>query len=233
MYASIVELGVFPLGHPRGVPSLQLAPDVAVGAAQVGEPDLGRIDAVEGRQHLGQRLARSVSRFRIEPGRCSLLVVERLARPSPHHVEMGFGDVGVVAVGDRLCHGHRSWPQRTDDAVLPPHVMGLGQQLAQRRASDHQFPSSGILEEIGQVGVATRQLRPRKRRCHVGDGRQPALDSGHIEADHFAPTHPAHAIGRPSGPVVLLHGGPRRRSSGSCDAWCRGDTLQSSRPRVR
>ena len=67
--------------------------------------------------------------------------------------------------------------------------MRLGEQLALRRAPDHQLLAVRVTDQVGEIRVSAGQALPDERRVDLGDRRQPGVDRGHVETDHGACVH--------------------------------------------
>ena len=72
--------------------------------------------------------------------------------------------------------------------------MGLGQQFPLRRAADDRLPAFGVVQPIGEVGVAAFQARPLQRR---GEALDVVLDPS---------LHRLYAVAFRPRALVMLHG---------------------------
>ncbi len=182
-HGELARLAVLPLR----VPALELALDVALGAAQVAQADGHRVDGVDAGQDLGE-LAPGV-RPRLggqAPGRLGVAGDEPLHEA--HDVERRPVHGLVGAQADRRRHRHVGGGQGGDDAMLAAHVVGGGQHLAQRGAAQHPGVVGGVGHPEGQVRAAARDELEGQRRLDLGRVRlEPLGDPGDID--------PAGAVG--------------------------------------
>ena len=211
----VVVVGPVGRRRPRAVPGSELALDVAVGTTQPLQADGGRIEGVEGGQRLDERPADRGPGLHREVLLHDLGGVEGPPRHLAHDVEHSAGDRDVLAqpVGRR--HRHRRRAEGGDDGELAPHVVGLGQQLPQRRSTDDGPPSTAVDQHVGQVRVPALQLLPTQGRRHridvLGD---PRLDRRAIVSRGLLGRHLAH--GRDSctpGPAGPQAAAPAGRST--------------------
>ncbi len=86
-----------------------------------------------------------------------------------HHVKRASEDGGVLGVGQGPGAVGKLRSQGFQDPVFAPHVMGRAGLGAERRPPEHQLPVGGR-DEIGEVGVAARELPDGERPAQAGDG---------------------------------------------------------------
>ena len=124
---------------PLAVPPLQLAGDVALVPAEVGEADGVEVDGVDGGHRVDERLAGRASR-RAGSRTASAVdtVAHHVAVDEAHHVERRVVDRRVVAEPERRRDRHGAALQAGDDAVLAAHVVCAGQHVPERRPAQHE-----------------------------------------------------------------------------------------------
>jgi hypothetical protein len=108
------------------------------------------------------------------------------ARHVLHQVERRSQHVSVGAQQLGARYRDLAARQRADHPVLTVHVMGGGQDVTQRRPSQHPAPGA-IVEQIGQIGqAACDQLGPRRPAEQAGPLASQVLhqarqvDPGHL-----------------------------------------------------
>ena len=171
-------------------PARDLPLEVAARLAESLEPDRAVVDRVQQRNHAVQLVPDREALRRIHPGQ--RLVPQHPPLDAVHDVERGADHALVLA--QRVWSGDRKTDavQRLDDAELPLHRMGRGQQFAQRLAPQHVAPAAGG-KPVRRVRLSTAEL----------------LD---LEAAGIALNIGAH----------VLRAGARRRTGGALrPAWCR------------
>ena len=121
---------------PLLAPAPHLAFEVAVGMAEVGEPDRVVVDGVDLHEHVDQRFGAAPGVVGGESGH-----LRRRAQDLPvdllHHVEGRVVDVGVVAERERRGHRHVGGRERREHLVLARHVVRGRQHVAERRPPQH------------------------------------------------------------------------------------------------
>ena len=80
-------------------------------------------------------------------------IAEHVPVDEAHHVERRVVDGLVVAEPECRRDRHGADVQAGDDAVLAAHVVGAGEQVAERRAAQHEGAAVGAGDAVGQVGV--------------------------------------------------------------------------------
>jgi hypothetical protein len=216
------------LGHPRGqrvvgrveggevlhrrgvrlaVPALELALHEVAGPGEVVEAHRGRLDAVQGGEHVDRRGA-DVRPRRFGDLGAGVGVVEDLAGREVHDVQLGVPDVAVVAERARGGYGHVGRVQRGEEAPLAAHVVGGLEHPAQRGAAQRPGVPAVVGHPVGQVGAPTRDpgelevaldlvdVRPEPARDRVRDllrghaappARGPIWASGSHRTVHVMP----------------------------------------------
>ena len=160
------------------VPAPQLPLDVAGAAHQVRQADLGRVERVQGDEHVDDLLPRRRPGLGRE-GEPGVGVGQDLAVDIPHHVELGAGDVGVGAVGERYGDRHRRRRHRGDEPPFAAHVVRGSQHAAGRRAAQRVDRAYGVGEPVREVRPAARDQPEVDRRDQAADvAGEPALDPG-------------------------------------------------------
>ena len=145
---------------PLAVPALQLAGDVALVPAEVGEADGVEVDGVDGGQRVDERLARRCGAPSASSvGSGAVAVAEHVAVDEAHHVERRAVDRRVVAEPERRRDRHRRCLQAGDDPVLAAHVVGAGEHVAERRPAQHEARAVGAGDAVGEVGVTAGDER--------------------------------------------------------------------------
>ncbi len=176
---------------PLAVPTLQLTFDVSVVAAEVGEARLFQVDGVDRRHRVDDRTARRTLGLFGEDGVGRCPIAQHVAVDEAHDVERRLVDRQVVAVPLDRWHRHRRRLQAGEDAMFATHVVGAGQYVAERRATQHEARAVGTGDAVRQVGVPAGD-RVEPERCDgTGDARdQPvgdALDVDPRYGAHLAP----------------------------------------------
>lgn len=147
-------------GGQLGGPAAQLPLQVPLRAAEVGEPDRGRVEPVQGGEGVDQLLTERVDTLRAERGQRRHVPVGGAGHVlhqvpgSAEHLRAGVQQQGA---GD----GHARAAQGGHHAVLTAHVVGGGEHVPERGPAQH--PAGGAVgEHVGEVGAATLdQLRPQ------------------------------------------------------------------------
>ena len=98
-----------------------------------------------------------------------------------HQVEGRADDLSIVTERYRPGDRHPRPGQRAQDAVLPAHVMGGGQHMAERRTAEHEqagLAGAGDRQAVRQVGAAAGdQLDIDQLRRLAADGvAEPAFE---------------------------------------------------------
>ena len=228
----------------------ELSIEIAVGAAEVAQPDRCRVHRVQVGQTLDQLDAQPADAARGEGAVLARPAHHDAGRPL-HHEEGGSGDpvrLGVVDDVDR--HGHRNSRalQGRDHPVLAAHVMGRREHVPERRAPQHERDPRA-LDGVGQVRPPTGDHRgaelaggevrvrrveplPQSRDVQARDPQTgPAVQVG---AARHAGTLPRHcAVAGPTAVGTQRAGyttpaDPPPRLVGSATAWTRPLRLNSS-----
>jgi hypothetical protein len=203
---AVHDAGRLLLGHRRGQPVVQLvcrrqvtavrrvelllpppdlALEIALGTAEVGQAHRARVDLVQRGQRVDQPLGDSPRRLGPELLEIRGAAVRRALDPL-HHVERGTEHVGVLAERERPWHRHRGLVQSAHHPVLAGHVVSGGQHVAQRRAP-HDPALGAVGDLVGEVGPATGDQRRGElgvghRRDHPGE---PFAETGEVEDGRF------------------------------------------------
>ena len=168
-------------------PALDLPGDVVLAAAEIGEPDRGRIERMQPRQ---RRIHRVVDRGAL--GRRRLRHVrfpEHAAAHMAHEIERRAGDALVGAVEQRRGDRKALRMQRADHAELAVDRMRRRQQLAGRLAAQHVAPA-GRLDQVGRVRLPALEL-PQAERPRIA-GQRATPDRRRAAPDRWrAPPAPA------------------------------------------
>jgi len=160
---------VEPTGHlavgllELAVPALELAGDVVLLAAEVAEAHRVDVDGVDCGHDVDERLTRPSALVGIEALGIGL-VAHHGAVDEVHHVEGGAVDRLVGAEPDGCGNRHVGAGQSRDDLVLAAHVVGGGEDLAERWAPQHPAAGDGVGDLEGEVGVPTRDEPEVQRR---------------------------------------------------------------------
>ena len=126
---------------PLAVPALELAGDVALVAPEVAQPGGVDVDGVDRRHRVDQRAAGVRPARRVERRLGLLAVAQDGAVDEAHRVERRVVDRRVVAEAEDRRHGDRRILEPRDHAVLAAHVVGAGEDVAERwPAEDEALP---------------------------------------------------------------------------------------------
>ena len=179
----VVELGAGDRRVPGPVPGLELAADVVVLFSQVAQAHRVGVHPVQVGQHVDERIGQGRAQRLGQPAAGVVGGVERVAIDMAHQVEGRAGHRRIGAKAQRTWHRHRGGPECADQRPFARHVVGLGQQLAHRRAADHGKPAFCVLDLVGQVGVAAFEPCPGQRGAQRGHVLvYPGLDGGGVVA---------------------------------------------------
>ena len=122
--------------RPAACPAAHLAGEVALGAAEVGQPDRGGSTRCSAARVSTKRMPEAPAALGAERGG-----LRGGAETSPstqlHQVERRAEHVGVGAQQQRARHRHGGRCQRADHPVLAGHVVGGRQHVPQRRPAQH------------------------------------------------------------------------------------------------
>ena len=197
----LVRLGGLPLLRP----ALELAGHVAFLAGERAEADGVHVRQMQRGQHFHDVLP-GAAPLRWRDGGRQFRIVRHHALHEGHHVERLAVDGFVLAqaVGGR--HGHVRGGEGGDDAVLPRHVVGALQDVAQRRAAQHVGAAVGVRELVGEVGVAAGdQLERQRRRQAVYVGRGPGRHVVEVDTLHRCCHRLPPLFLKPHTPAVWFH----------------------------
>ena len=148
--AQLAGLRVLPLGRP----SLHLTFDVAGALGEVAEAGRVDVDGVQIGQHVDEVLARLPAQ--LDRQLLGLLdAVEHHAVDEAHHVERRTVHLDVGAQPQRRRHGHAGATDGGDDPVLAGHVVGGGQHMTHRWATQHETCAVGAGDHEREVRPAT------------------------------------------------------------------------------
>ena len=154
----------------------------AVGAAEVGEVDGGRVDGVEVGEGVDDGEADAPTDVGVLRHRRRDGAPDDDAGAVLDHEEVGTDDRVVVAEGEGPWRRRVGAPQARQRAELPLHVVGAGRELPERRPADDE---AAIAEahEVREVGRAVGELqhlhraRRGRRSRPAGSARAPAQSS--------------------------------------------------------
>ena len=154
----LTALGRKPTPGPAG----ELAFDIALGAAELAEPDFARRHEMEIGEGVDQRLADAPVEFR-PAGEFGGDVVTDDETAAPFLDDEDRADDADVLAQQEAARRQLIAPvQYRQDAVLAAHVVRAGRDRAQGRPADDEFPGAEA-EEIGQIGLAAGKLAHKKR----------------------------------------------------------------------
>ena len=165
-------------------PAVDLAREIISGPAEIGKPDLLRIEIVQMRQRLdlaGEDFPPRIGRL----GR-QRRIPEHAALLHRHDVEGRADDVvvGAERIGARDRKA-RLLRQRGDDAELAVDRMRRRQQFAERLAP-HHIGAIGRVEPVGRIGLAALELQDDQRSLVALDVlRQPAVEADLVDPMPF------------------------------------------------
>ena len=163
-------------------PTRELALDVGLPAAEVAEPDSVEVDLVDRGQDVDEGgtgpatgLGREASAGHGVAGDDAVDVL--------HDVEGRAVDGVVGAEPDRGGDRHRCRCEGGDDAVLAADVVGGGEDVAERRPSQHPAPVGGVGDQVREVREATGdQLEPEGRHDRGLVAAHPGRDVAGVDA---------------------------------------------------
>ena len=141
-------------------PALDLARDVILAAAEIGEADLRRIERMQARDGVVHGVVDRGALGRV--GARHLRLPEHAAVDEAHHIKRRAGNALVRAIGQRLCHRKFLRMQRTDHAVFAVDRVRRRQQLARRLAAQDVTPRRR-LQQISRVRLPALELLDDQR----------------------------------------------------------------------
>ena len=165
----------------RGLPLLVPAPDLpgqeALRAAELAQPDRGRVDLVQLDEGVHEQLAAARGGGRVDVAQQGRLV-EHDAVDEAHQVERRAQHGRVLHSATASATGTSVPVQRADHRVLADHVVRGGQHVRERRAA--QRPGGrAVGDPVGQVRLAAGDdLAGRARRAAGPDARRRARPRG-------------------------------------------------------
>ena len=184
------------------VPTLELAGDVPLPSGEVAEADRVDVHRVE----LGQRVDQGVAGVGAgRLGQCGrrLFVPHDVALDEGHHVEGRAVDRVVGAQPEGAGNRDSGGAESGDDRVLPRHVVGGGEDVADRRPAQGEGAAGGVGHPVGQVGAAPGDEVECERRFGVGD----------VAASQAVTAVPVDPLDRGTGRRPALHPWIRRYSA--------------------
>src|SRR6056297_1658559 len=190
---------------PLAVPPLELALDVPLVPAEIGEAGPLEIDGVDRCHGVDQRPAGIAASRLVENRDGALAVAQDVAVDVTHHVERCTVDGRVVAEPPHGRYGNGCVLQARQNPVLAAHVVCARQHVTQRRATQDVRVVALTIDAIGEVGVAAGDDLERERStCAVDVRLEPtcdgvAVDSGYVA--HLLPRVAIRAVAHASGSV--------------------------------
>ena len=136
---------------PLALPAVQLAGDVVLLLAELGEADRVGVDVVDRHQGVDDAVADGVALVLLEVGLDLGAVAQDRAGDELHHVEGGAVDLVVVAEARHRRHRDRGLGEGGDDEPLAAHVVRGAEPLAERRAPQGPAVAGRVTDAVGQV----------------------------------------------------------------------------------
>ena len=162
-------VGAFERAAVRGVelllPAAHLPLEEPLGPAEVGETHRERVHGVQRGERLDRAPGDRAGALRAERGELGGGAVRRPVH-ALHHVELRADHGLVLAQREGPGHGHGRVAQGRHHAVLPRHVVGGGEHVAQGRPADDPLLVP-VADDVGEVRLAARDERPGQRAGHL------------------------------------------------------------------